>query len=197
MENKTLNLKMKLAKARVSLQNKNLKMTGENKFSKYKYFQLTDFLSEINAINEEFGIITFFQFDKEIATLDIIDCETDDKISFTIPSCSVEMKGAMAIQMLGAQQTYLRRYLFLVAYEISEADLVEQQTEVNNRQPAQQQEQKTFDKKACIVAIMRMTGEDTDKLQGQLDYHKIDALDKATEIQLKTIYKFMKGGYSK
>ncbi|MGL5965154.1 MAG: ERF family protein [Fusobacteriaceae bacterium] len=214
MENNKLNLRARLAKARVELQKKNLKMTGENKFSKYKYFQLTDFLAEINEINADLGLLTFFTFDIQEAVLEILDCDSDEKIMFRIPSCSVEMKGAMAIQMLGAQQTYLRRYLFLVAYEISEADLVEQNTEVNSKSNYQQQEQqntevnsksnyqqqeqqKPFDKKACIVAIMKLTGEDTDKLQGQLDYHKIDGLDKATEIQLKTIYKFMKGGYAK
>ncbi|MGL4998567.1 MAG: ERF family protein [Cetobacterium sp.] len=198
MENNKLNLRVRLAKARAELQKKNLKMTGENKFSKYKYFQLTDFLAEINEINAEFGLLTLFTFNMQEAVLEILDCDSDEKIMFRIPSCSVEMKGAMAIQMLGAQQTYLRRYLFLVAYEISEADLVEQNTEVNSKLNYQQQEQqKPFDKKACIVAIMKLTGEDTDKLQGQLDYHKIDGLDKATEIQLKTIYKFMKGGYSK
>ncbi|MGL5050264.1 MAG: ERF family protein, partial [Fusobacteriaceae bacterium] len=115
----------KLAEARVKLQELNLKKSGMNKFSKFSYYELADFLPAINKINSEIGIISVFNFTNEVATLEIIDTEDYSKIAFTIPTTKADMKGSQAIQELGATETYLRRYLFLAAYEITENDVVD------------------------------------------------------------------------
>ena len=51
-ENK-LNIYQKIQKARVELQNSKLKKSGKNDFSKYEYFELGDFLPNINKICDE------------------------------------------------------------------------------------------------------------------------------------------------
>jgi hypothetical protein len=119
------NVTMKLAKARVELQNIELKKTGLNKFAKFKYYELADFITQINVINEKNGLLSMFSFDKELAKLDIIDSESGEVITFSIPVIQAEMKGNNPIQELGATSTYLRRYLYLIAYEIQENDTVD------------------------------------------------------------------------
>lgn len=125
MENK-MNVFAKLQRARVMLQDSNLKKSGENKFSKYKYFELKDFLPKINEIMDKLGLFSFVEIDDKLGRLMIINTEdTDDRIIFTIPGAEMDMKGANAIQQVGAIQTYVRRYLYVNAFEIAENDQID------------------------------------------------------------------------
>ena len=45
-----MNIYEKMQKAKVDLQKEDLKKTGENKFSNYKYYELGDFMPAINKI---------------------------------------------------------------------------------------------------------------------------------------------------
>ena len=58
-----------------------------------------------------------------MATLTIINSEnTDEKLTFTSPMSEASLKGCHNVQNLGAVQTYLRRYLWVNAFEIVEQD---------------------------------------------------------------------------
>jgi hypothetical protein len=62
----------------------------------------------------------------ETATLTIYDTEfTDQKIEFSTPIVYAEAAKGQPIQMLGSTHTYLRRYLWLLALELVEADAVD------------------------------------------------------------------------
>ena len=50
VEEKKLNIFQKIQRARVELQKKDIKKTGLNKYSGYKYFDLGDFLPHINSL---------------------------------------------------------------------------------------------------------------------------------------------------
>ena len=109
----------KLAEARTRL---NVKKSGKNNFAKYGYFELADFLPEINALAKELGFVCLVSFDAEKATMTIKDSTADGEIIFTSPMSTAELKGCHAVQNLGAVQTYLRRYLYQTAFEIVEAE---------------------------------------------------------------------------
>ena len=122
-----MNLWEKITIARVKLQEKKLKKSGHNKFSGFDYFELADFLPEINKINQELKILTIFNATQEKATLKIINIEKTDEVEqFEIENIKADLKGANNIQALGATQTYLKRYLYLNAYEIQENDMIDQ-----------------------------------------------------------------------
>ncbi|WP_230588104.1 ERF family protein [Gallibacterium anatis] len=112
----------KLAQARVELRKKNLKKSGKNKHTGFEYFELGDFLPEINNIFNEIGLCGVISFTSELATLTIYNVENDEKIVFTSPMAPAEVRGCQPIQNLGAVQTYQRRYLYLTALEIVESD---------------------------------------------------------------------------
>lgn len=117
------NIYMKLQEARVKLQESNLKKTGENKFAGFKYFELGDFLPTINKIFDELSLCSFINFSDKTAVLTIINSEEPtEKVEFSCPVVEVTLKGANAIQNLGAMQTYLRRYLYMNCLEIVEND---------------------------------------------------------------------------
>lgn len=121
-----LNIFQKLQKSRVELQNKALKKTGSNKFSNYNYFELGDFLPAINEICNNNGLSPIFNFTRENAKLTIYDVDNlDSKLEFETPVEIATLKGASAIQNIGGTQSYARRYLYIMAFEISESDMIE------------------------------------------------------------------------
>ena len=109
----------KLAEARTRL---NVKKSGRNNFAKFGYFELADFLPEINLLAKELGFVCLVSFDAEKATMTIKDATGEGEIIFTSPMSTAELKGCHAVQNLGAVQTYLRRYLYQTAFEIVEAE---------------------------------------------------------------------------
>jgi len=120
-----LNLFAKIQEARCQLQGLGLKKTGQNKFAGYSYFELGDILPAVNNINRELGLCTHVTFDNEFAKLTIFDVDSDKSLEFTSPMAKATLKGAHDIQNLGATETYQRRYLYMSAYEIVEADAVD------------------------------------------------------------------------
>lgn len=118
-----MNIYEKMQKAKVELQKKDLKKTGENKFSNYKYYELGDFMPAINEICLELKLFTQINFNKENAVLTIINTEkTDEKLEYFSEMVKATLKGCNEIQALGGVQTYQRRYLYMNAFEISEND---------------------------------------------------------------------------
>ena len=117
------NIYSKMQKARCEFQEKPLKKSGHNKFAGYHYFELGDFLPTINSLLEKYNLCSNISFDKDMATLTIINSEnTDEKLVFTSPMSNASLKGCHDVQNLGAVQTYLRRYLWVNAFEIVESD---------------------------------------------------------------------------
>ena len=117
------NIYSKMQKARCEFQEKPLKKSGHNKFAGYRYFELGDFLPTINSLLEKYNLCSNISFDNEMATLTIVNAEnTDEKLVFTSPMSNANLKGCHDVQNLGAVQTYLRRYLWVNAFEIVESD---------------------------------------------------------------------------
>lgn len=112
----------KLQKCRVELQKRGLKKSGENKYAKFKYFELGDFIPVVNEIFADNKMFSNFSIQGDIATLTILDCEDKSTQIFTSNIADADVKGCTAIQSLGAVHTYLRRYLYLNALEIVEND---------------------------------------------------------------------------
>lgn len=125
-EVKKLNIYQKIQKARVDLQNKDLKKTGYNKYSNYKYFELGDFLPHINDICNEIGLYTEFSYEEKLATLTIYNTENlEEKRIWTTPVEVATLKGCSTIQNIGGTQSFARRYLYMMAFEIAETDVID------------------------------------------------------------------------
>jgi hypothetical protein len=115
----------KLMQARVTLQSTKLQKSGHNKFAQYYYFELGDFLPEIQNIFNTLGLCGVVSFTNDMATLTITDMEDGTTLNITSPMSSAALKGCHEVQNLGAVQTYLRRYLWVTAMEIVEHDALE------------------------------------------------------------------------
>ena len=115
----------KLNDARKDFHSKQLKKSGQNKFQGYSYFELSDFIIPAMEIMDKHGLCGFVSFDKEIASLTIVDVETSEQIVITSPMGSASLKGCHEVQNIGAVETYQRRYLWMAAFEIIEHDALD------------------------------------------------------------------------
>lgn len=118
-----MNIYGKLAKMKCEFQEKPLRKTGHNKFAGFKYFKLEDIMPIINALMDKHGLCGVISFDKEYATLTVINVdEPTETIVVTSPMADANTKNSTPIQALGSTQTYLRRYLYLALLDIVEDD---------------------------------------------------------------------------
>lgn len=102
-----MNVYEKIQKVRFELGEKELKKTGRNDYSKYDYFELGDFLTEINKLLHKNKLFSRVDFKAEPAELVIINCEKpEETVTFYSEKAKVELKAAHAIQNIGATQTY-------------------------------------------------------------------------------------------
>lgn len=115
----------KLMQARLALQKRDLKKSGNNKFAGYKYFELGDFLPAVQEIFAELGLCGVVSFGTEAACLCITDTDDGGELRIHSPMSEAALKGCHAVQNLGAVQTYLRRYLWVTAMEIVEHDALD------------------------------------------------------------------------
>lgn len=147
-----MNIYEKLSKARATLELKKTGVATINNAGKTRsYFSLDDILPSVNKTANELKFLCKFDLNKEIATLKIIDCEKiEDFIEFSIPASTATIQGGNVVQSIGATQTYLRRYLYLNAFEIAEYDVIEEETgeekKPSKNQQAQKQPPKNSDK---------------------------------------------------
>lgn len=182
----------KIAEARVKLQDTKINKSGENKFAKFKYYELADFLPTLNKINLELGICTRFEIVENNACLTVFDIDKqEDNITFTIPYVSSELKGVTKIQELGATITYLRRYLFLVAFEITDGEVVDAQP-LQEQPKSKVEDKKPFDKKKAEKCILELVGDNTELLEKEMELKGIKSFSEASEEQMKMLYKDIK-----
>lgn len=123
---KVLNVYAKLQKARKMLVERGLKKGGKNSFSKFSYFELSDFIGDVNTIFDELGLFSKVSVNDELATMLVINTENpQDYVTFSCKSAPLELKGAVPLQSIGGQLTYGRKYLYMLALEIAEVDIVD------------------------------------------------------------------------
>jgi hypothetical protein len=117
----------KLMDARKAFHKLPLKKSGFNSFSKYHYFELSDFLIAGMACMSDEGLMPVISFDDDLATMTIHDIEADATITITSPMKEIVLKGSNAMQALGGCETYNTRYLWVAALQICENDLLDSQ----------------------------------------------------------------------
>lgn len=129
-----MNVRQKLAKARLYFLNQKIKKSGKNMSLEFKYFELEDIVPPALRIFARVGLVTSTQFDGEKATMTIYNTDNpqEEGLAFVAPYREVEQivsnKGKVVtnvMQALGSSITYLRRYLWMMVLDITEPDDVD------------------------------------------------------------------------
>jgi len=129
-----MNVYEKLQSARHQLVKSGIKKTGHNAHGGWKYYELGDFIPTIHEIFDKVGLCGVVRFG-EVATLTIYDTQGDGSVEFSTPIVYAESAKGQPIQLLGSTHTYIRRYLWLLAMEIVEADAVDSEAQEVKKEP--------------------------------------------------------------
>ena len=173
--------KIQVVKAR--LLQANLKKSGENKFSGFKYYELSDFTPTIIQLCNQVGLFTKFTFNNDEAKLIIINCDKPDQVEeYTSPMRELQLKGCNDIQALGGVETYSRRYLYMSAFDIVENDMFD---------AVAGKEEKTTTKSASVKEKVKATAsqiETMKKLYSEEELQKALTLVKKAKLEDMTVY---------
>lgn len=186
-EEKKLNIFQKIQKARVELQKRDIKKTGFNKFSNYKYFELGDFLPHINEICLNVGLYTEFEYTPDKATLYVIDSDNpEEKRHWDTPVKIPTLKGCSEIQAIGGSQTFARRYLYNMAFEIAETDVID-----SGAVDEDAEEAKRKINKASVMTINKLLDETGTDKKKFLSWAGVSKVDDITNEALATCLKML------
>lgn len=120
------NIYEKMATIRVALQNKQLKKSGVNAFAKFNYYTLEDILPAVNQLLLDNKVFSIFNIENDVASLTFVNAEkVEESVVFKSPIADADIKGSTPVQCLGGVHTYLKRYLYLNAFEIVEGELLD------------------------------------------------------------------------
>ena len=179
----------KLQAARHELVNSGIKKTGHNKFGGWYYYELGDFIPTVHKIFDAVGLCGVVTFG-EMAMLTIYDTDDGSSVQFFSPIVYAENSKGQAIQVLGSTHTYLRRYLWLLAMEITESDHIDSQ--MQEEKPVTIQKPKPAAKPPAVIEgksdgskddgewFMRITSEDGCTME-----QWVTAVEDAAEIALE------------
>ncbi len=107
------------------MSHRSLKKSGKNKFAGYEYFELQDILPTAHDVFNKVGLCGVFSIFDNVASLQVYETDTGASISFQSPLVMAENAKGQAIQSMGSTHTYFRRYLWLMALELTEHDAVD------------------------------------------------------------------------
>lgn len=138
---KVNNLYQRLIEARKLLQTLNIKPTGKNQ-GRFTYYELEDFLPHVTNICSQMGMLPVMNYYADRAVLTIYDTQSEQKLTLESPMSTASLAGCHPVQNLGAAQTYLKRYLYMHAFDIAESDILDGTVNTDEKPRKSQQSQK-------------------------------------------------------
>ena len=198
---KSKNIHEKLIEARIRFAAANVKKTGVNRYAEFKYFTLEDIIPIKNQIFKELGLVDTIRFidDMALLTLYNVDDPNDKYLAFESQTAPDESLIKNPIQKVGAVQTYVRRYLYMLMLDIVEVDIIDE-TSGKTEEPKKPNRPASPEKREEVKK--ELIDEDGDASEVQIKsikngLKKLRAKDEANEPYVKGIVKKIKAGLKK
>jgi hypothetical protein len=172
-----INIKCELQKAKIN-------KSGKNAHAGFTYFELADFLPNLNELMKKYLVNDLVSFTHDTASITLILGEESQTYSmpFVISETPLAKSGKKMmqdIQYLGALTTYYKRYLYQNAFGISDGEVIDSldNEKIENKQLNSEKKRlcdalknKGFDN-AKIVSLVKFydCGEDKDKIISVID----------------------------
>lgn len=188
----TWNITKKMQYAKVLLQESITTKSGKNDYKGFNYMQLQDFMPQLNKIFFELGLFSKFDMKQDIdresgitkttAYLTIMNMdEPEGKVlTYSSPVEEAKIQGAAPVQNLGGTQTFLRRYLYLMALDIAVPDVLDDKT------GSKKLEEDTGVKKivpAQITVLQKLCTEEPERAEKMLQFFKVKGIMDLTQQQ--------------
>lgn len=172
-----LNIYGKLAVARGKFLKAPVKKSGINRYAEFNYFELEDIVPVALDIFADLGLVLIesITYERSSATLVNVD-NPIEFITFETPAKDPNIENGTkmsAIQGLGAYVTYQRRYLYMLVFDIVEADPIDGTIGKDDTEP----------KKESPKSNKPASPEKREEAKKEL----IDEGGEATDVQVKSI----------
>lgn len=165
-----MNIYEKIQKVKEEFLAKNIKKSGQNKFAGFSYYELSDITPPLIELCNKYKLFTAFRFTNEEAVLEIVNIEEPKEVQlYSSPMEELELKGCNKIQALGGTETYQRRYLYMAAFDIIEADLFDKTSGIS-------------DEKLITKTQIKKIGELVEDIPAMLNYYKLEKIEDMTYI---------------
>ena len=172
-----VNIYGKLLEARKRFLDAGIKKTGINRYAEFKYFTLDDIIPLKQEIFRDLGLADTISFGFDLARLTIVNIDNpSESVYFQSQLAPDESLIKNPIQKVGAIQTYVRRYLYLLALDIIESDGIEESTGKPENESGKKEE-------APKKSNKPVSPEKREDIKKEL----IDENGDATEVQIKSI----------
>ena len=191
----------KLLEARIRFGAADVKKSGVNRYAEFKYYTLEDIVPVKTQIFNDLGLLDVIQFEDDHAFLLLynVDDPNDKPIHFVSQLAPDESLIKNPIQKVGAIQTYVRRYLYMLMLDIVEADVIDEtagkaEEPKKSRRPASPEKREEVKKE--------LIDEDGEASEVQIKsikngLKKLREKDEANEPYVKEIVKRIKAGLKK
>lgn len=116
----------KLRDARRLFLQKGVQASGYNGHADFDYFELGDIIPVANEVFDECNLFLYVTFENRECVGILVDMDEEDStLRFTIPHEKIADPAKFRMnemQALGAETTYLRRYMYMVVLDIIQSD---------------------------------------------------------------------------
>lgn len=126
-----MNVRQKLAQARLQFLDQKVQKSGKNMHLEFKYFELEDIVPPAIRIFANLGLISTLEFTDTQAAMYVHNTDDGEEapLMFAVPYREVKpiisnqgKEVTNPMQALGSSITYLRRYLWMAVLDITEPD---------------------------------------------------------------------------
>lgn len=118
----------KLMNIKFELLSCDIKKSGHNNYGGFDYYELKDLLPPVNRLCKKYRCLTHVDFpDTTTAILTLINIDSpEDTIHTSVPRPQLkELQRMNIMQSEGSFETYLRKYLYLNLFDITEPDTID------------------------------------------------------------------------
>ena len=199
-----MNIYQKINQVRQELLQQRIK--ADKKGFNYNYIDLPQIEGPITEACGKVGLLNIFRFPEGRAELEIVDIDATERLfAITIPvsveASMVKISDKQPIQNVGGMMTYMRRYLYMTAYAISEHDAVEEQVSKDNavQETTQHLEEQTAEKfskeelQERLDMIDFLTQIDPKAVEKLIAVKKVSCVDELETSYIRKVYNAKKG----
>lgn len=167
-----MNIYQKMALARKLFAEKEVKKSGKNMHMSYKYFELEDIVPLATEAFDEARLLPVPTIDNGVAILTVHNIDNvEERIYYHTPF--VYDDGSFnnkitVIQHVGSSITYVRRYLYMLAFDIIEKDELEEKTGKKEDKPKADKKAKPTTKEERTEVKENLTAGDKEATKTQI-----------------------------
>ena len=184
---------LKLRDARREFLAKGVEASGYNGHADFDYFELADIVPIANEVFDDQNLFLYVSFEDNKCVGTLVDMDEEESfLTFTLPHEKIADPAKFRMnemQALGAETTYLRRYMYMVVLDIIQSDGIDFQKkdEAPAVKPDKKSTPKTKKESETKVVVSKSKTPATPEQRTEIKKELTNADGKADELQISKL----------